>query len=101
MNPTTNIQYGSDESTKIIDDNGSTETIMYNYAGGERVSPTSRKYRIYHRTDKTDIATLERIAKNLINDPLKLDASLGLDKTKHGERDGYYNIVECYTVLEY
>lgn len=100
MHTPTNIQYGTEEVTKIIDDNGSTETTTTKHHAGV-TTVTSRRMSIRHRTDKTNLAQLTKIAEALLNDPLKMDAELKLERTKHGELNGYYHIVECYTVLEY
>jgi len=100
MSTQTKYQYGEQEVTKVTDDNGSTETVVSKtHAGVTRA--VSRRVKIRHRTDKTDLASLARIAESLLNDPLKLDAELKLERTKYGEEGGYYHIVECYTVLEY
>lgn len=101
MQPNKTIQYGTEKTTKFIDDNGSTVELEVKYADGKTTGPIRRHYAIRHRTDKTDLQTLELIAAALLNDPFKVDGELKLERTKTGDQEGYYTIIECYTVLEY
>lgn len=95
------LQFRTTETTEIIDDKGSTKTVQEKYMHGVAQSPKKVKYRIPHPTDLTDIASLEAIAKKLVTDPTKLEKSLEFEHTKRGDKNGYYIIYECYTVLEY
>lgn len=95
------MQFGKLETTEVIDEDGSTVTLERNYVAGETVKPKRLHYEIRHRTDKTDLETIARIASSLVNDIAKFDASLRLERTKAGEMNGYYHVVECYTLLEY
>jgi hypothetical protein len=95
------MQFGKKEETEIIDEAGSTLTVEHNFSAGVAVKPRRLHYEIRHRTDKTDLETLSQIAQGLISDFSKLDAELKLERTKTGEMQGYYTIVECYTILEY
>lgn len=100
MNLAPRMKYGTEEVTKILDENGSTETtVTKTHAGVSKIS--SRRLAIRHRTDKTDIKKISEIAAALMNDPLKMDAEIRLERTKHGEMNGYYHLVECYTLVEY
>lgn len=95
------IPFGSTERTEIIDDNGSTRTAITNYKDGKPQMPTRLRYSIRHRTDKTDIETIAKIAKDLVDDFSKLDAELKIERSKSGELEGTFDLVECYTVLSY
>lgn len=95
------VRYGTVERSKIIDDNGSTVTQIKKYEDYVAVGPERLRFAIRHRTDKTSLQTIAEIANDLLNDLTKLDAELKLEKTKSGEQQGYFNLVECYTVLEY
>lgn len=95
------MKYGTKEATEFIDDEGSTKTRIERINAGMIAKPVRMRYEIRHRTDRTDIATLASLGQALVDDPLKLDTALRFEKTKNGEHDGYYHIVECYTLLEY
>lgn len=95
------MQFGKEEVTEIIDADGSTLTVEKNFNAGVTLKPRRLHYEIRHRTDIIDLESLSILARALINDPEKLDASLKFERTKTGEQNGYYHIVECYTLLEY
>jgi hypothetical protein len=95
------ILFGGVERTEILDEEGSTKTMHQKLRDGFSQKPIRVRYEIRHRTDKTDLETISNIARTLLNDFSKLDAELKLERSKTGEQDGYYHLVECYTVLEY
>lgn len=95
------MQYGKKEVTEIIDGDGSTLTVENNFSAGVALKPRRLHYEIRHRTDLLDVESIAILAKVLVNSPEKLDASLKLEKTRTGEQQGYFTIVECYTLLEY
>lgn len=95
------VEYGRVETTEIIDGEGSTLTVEKKVEAGVVLKPRRLRYEIRHRTDVMDIEAISKLGKSLINDPMKLDASLKFERTKYGSQNGYYHIVECYTILEY
>jgi len=95
------ISHGNEETTQTIDDNGSTKTIVKRWENEALQKPVRHRYEIRHRTDKTNITAIEQLIKSLLADPAKLDASVKIERTKMGEQKGYYNLVECYTTLEF
>lgn len=95
------MQYGNKETTKLLDDDGSTVTKHETFRAGVVTGAVKERFAIRHRTEKTDLESLTTIVKQLLSDPAKLDAELKLEKTRSGEQDGYYHIVECYTTISY
>lgn len=96
-----NIKFGSSDKTEIIDAEGSTKTTTTNFRAKTVLKPIRYRYEIRHRTDKTDIESISRIAKALVDDFSKLDAEIRVERTKQGELEGTFNLIECYTVLSY
>ncbi len=96
----TEIKYGSQERTRVIDEHGSTTSRLTKYHAGVQAGPTSVRLKIRHPAAELTIEELGKMAHDLLNDPMKLNGTLELDRTT---RDGkmYYYVVECYTVLEY
>jgi hypothetical protein len=95
------MQFGTKETTHLLDDEGSTMAKTEKANAGVVAKPVRIRYEIRHRTDKTDLETLARIGYSLINDPAKLDTALKFEHTKYGDQQAYFYIVECYTLLEY
>lgn len=99
LNKETLLQYGSKSVTEVLEDGESTKTTEEVYYEG-LLQLRKVHYKVPHRTNKTDIAALEKLCVNLFTDPKKLDPSLTLEHTRNGDKNGYYNIIECYTLLE-
>jgi tetrahydromethanopterin S-methyltransferase subunit A len=97
MSTTQTIDYGKDEATRIIDNNGSTETVVKTFRAG--VPKVRRRVEIRHRTDVTNIDKITEIVNSLLNDPTKLDTGIRFEPVM-GDK-GYHHIVECYTLLEF
>lgn len=93
-------KFGKTTDTIVLDENGSTMKESTNYQKGLPIYPKRRDYEYRHRCDKTDLATISKIAADLFSDESKLDAHIKFDKTT---RDGkkYYYVIECYSKLVY
>jgi hypothetical protein len=95
------ILFGAIAPTQLIDDNGSTKTTETKIHNGQTTGPVRVRYEIRHRTKKDDLLFPSQVISDLLTDMMKLDTLIRLEKTKTGEQEGYYNLVSCYTVLEY
>jgi hypothetical protein len=58
-----------------------------------------RTYQMRYRTDKTDLAKVQSIIKELLSDPGKIETSLLLEKSPAGEAKNSFDLVACYSVL--
>lgn len=98
------VSNGSHEETKILDDNGSTESSETKYFGkGHKSYPVRHRFRIRRkvanqREEQEEYATF---SDDLITDKTMLDPVFEIEHTKKGDEEGYYFVIRCYTKLEY
>lgn len=97
------MKFGTEEVTKIIDEQGSTETASINYREGIPNTPMRRRYmfreRVYTREEEEQM--YKDFSKELANKPERMDAAFLIEKTIEGGKGGFYYVVKCYTLLEY
>lgn len=98
------IQFGEHEITKILDDDGSTETTVMNYANNKLKRPIRHKFSMRVRVFSHDEA-LEKygeFGKELAERPEMLDPTWQpKERSKDGDENGYFYVVKGYTILEY
>lgn len=95
------IEYGATERTEIIDENGSTRTVEQKIHDKAPKLPVRVRYIYRHRTDNTDIATIAQLLKTNLENPHRLDVEFSIERSRNGTANGYYHLVEKYTMLEY
>ena len=96
------MDFGTEEITTTIDDNGSSVTIKRNYVRGDIVRPVRHQYAIKKRVKNQaeEHAAYLEFSDMIASDPNKLDPQFKLEFSKLGKENGYYNVVVCYTQLE-
>ena len=97
------MKYGREDVKRIMDEGGSTETISTNYVAGNPVQPIRRLYEIRHRVSFDD---LFRKSEEFLMDSLrpgskKLEISFKVERTPINMKTDTYDLVECYTILDY
>jgi transcription termination factor NusB len=98
------MNFGVSKTTAFIDDNNSILSIEKKYHSGGEVARPIRKYFEINTKVHTERELHEwflNFVKDVLNDKTKLDASIEFRHTKHGDEQGYYLAIACYTVLEY
>lgn len=96
------LKYGKVKQTTHLDDNGSTITTEKNVRGGQYVKPIRKRYEIRERvtSDREEMAQMLKFYKELTDD--KLDPEIKPKQhTKKGDENGYWDVLLCYTVVEY
>lgn len=96
--------FGSVETTKIIDDNGSTITKTTDYKNGMPKSPVRVTFRFRERVYSDQEALKKHLAfsEELAATPSMLDPVwLPKERSKDGDANGYYYVVKGYTLLDY
>ena len=73
-------------------------TESTNHAWGEP-KMKKRTYQMRYRTDKTDLAKIQRVIDDLLNDPQKIETSVVLEKTAVGEARNSFDLVAVYSIL--
>lgn len=93
-------QYSTISETQLINDDGSGSTVTnITINAGDQPRLRKRKYSMRYRTDKTNIALIERVLNDLLNDPEKFETGLDLEKTPSGEAKNSFDLVAHYTVI--
>lgn len=97
------MEYGTLETTHILDNNGSTVTKEVNYVKSETNKPVRNKYRIKKRVhnQREEHEAYIEFSNDISRDKSKLDPAFQIERTKLGNDNGYYYVVLCYTQLEY
>lgn len=95
--------YGNTQTTVILDNNGSTITSEENIVAGKINRPIRKRYELKVRvhSQQEEHEAYLKFSDDLANDKTKLDPAFRIDKTKLGNENGYYYVVNCYTQLEY
>lgn len=92
------MQFGSKETTRLLDDEGSTASIAEVYRNGLRLAPIKVVYKIRHRILNHEVQRLIDLLESLLADNTKLEPRVEIERTR--DASGYYYAVECYTKLE-
>lgn len=95
----TNIKYGSNERTVIIDEHQSTLGRLFKYRDGKPTGTVVNRLKIRHPAEELTIEQLGQMVYNNLHDKTKVDPSFELDSSVKDGRAHYY-VVECYTVIE-
>lgn len=98
------IPFGSEETTSILDENGSTATASIDYKNGQPKLPVRRHYKIRERvhSQQEEQAKYLQFSEELASNNLMLDPIwLPKERSKDGDANGYYYVVKGYTLLEY
>lgn len=93
-------KYGADRETTLVDDHGSTQTVVTNIVKGSPSKPRRIVSERRFPTDDIDIQTLGTLLKDMVEDPQKFDVAVRVEPGGHKARAKYY-IVACYTTLQY
>lgn len=96
------MDFGTEEITTTIDDNGSSVTVRKNYVRGDIVRPVKHYYAMKKRvhTQAEEHQAFLEFSDQVSKDPTMLDPAFKYEKSKLGDTNGYYNVVLCYTKLE-
>lgn len=97
------MQYGTATTTQILDENGSTEITTEKYVKGIINKPVRKAYEIKTRvkSQAEEHEAYINFSDSLSRDKSKLEPSFKIERSKIGDDNGYYYVVECYSVLEY
>lgn len=98
-----NIKYGKVETKRVIDDEGSTETVKEHINNSASTKPVRRAYEIKHRVtnEAEEFKEYADFSRKLREDKGMLDPAFRIEFSKLGDEKGYYYVVLCYTRLEY
>ena len=98
-----NVSFGKTKTTQVIDDNGSTKTTERNYMAGEVTKPSREYFEYRHKVqnEKEEHEAYLDFSLSLHNDKTMLDPAFRIERSKIGDKDGYYFVVKCYTRLVY
>lgn len=96
------MRFGKDEVTRVIDQKGSTVTTVTNYHKGVAVNPIRHRYEIRERIIDLDASI--KLAADFIEEATcpetkKKDMAIRIDNSH--AKEGGYDLVQCYTILEY
>lgn len=96
-------QFGTEETTRVIDSNGSTETLVENIRDWETVKPSRRKFAIRKKvtSQAQEFEEYYAFSDELAKDKSKLEPAFRIERSKVGDDNGFYYVVRCYTQLEY
>lgn len=97
------MNFGTTEATKLLDDDGSKETTTENYRAGQVVRPIRKRYEIKTRVhnQKDEQQAYLEFSDELARDKSKLDPVFKIERSNIGDKNGYYYVVSCYSMLEY
>lgn len=97
------IDYGSETVTELMDEEGSTMTTTTDYKAGQPKSPKRRKITARVRVFGRDAEREKYLefSKELEDNPTWLDPNWSIERSLDGEKNGYYYVIKCYTLLEY
>lgn len=97
------MQFGTQETTKILDDNGSTVTDKVDYKDGVAKRPTRKLYKFRERvhTREEERKKYLEFSVELEDNSNMLDPSWNIERSAIGDKQGYYYVVKSYTLLEY
>lgn len=91
------MEYGTIKTTIILDDTGSTETIIENYHKTEVIKPVRKSYEVkqrVHNQQEEHRAYLD-FSDMLQQDKSMLDPMFKLEFNKLGRDNGFYYVVKC------
>lgn len=96
------MQFGSVSKTQVIDDEGSTATRAENVRNGVSLKPVRVDYRIRKRvTSQSEEHTEYMYFSDLVSkDQTILDPAFEIERSRLGNENGYYYVIQCYTRLE-
>lgn len=99
----TQIQYGTDETTRIIDESGSTETVVENYVDWEIKKPSRHVFEFRKKVTNQEQEMQEyyKFSEEVNRDPKKLEPAFKIERSALGVKNGYYYVVCRYMVMEY
>src|ERR1700757_3267758 len=97
------MKFGKEETTKVIDAQGSTKTTSETYVDGTVVTPARRYYELKRRvsSQRDEHAILLEFSDDIMADRTKLDPIVKYQRSRQGDEHGYYYVILCYTQLEY
>jgi hypothetical protein len=97
-------EFGSIESIKILDDEGSTLNKVTTYVKDRPTKPEKLIYRFRERVYSDDEAIKKHaeFTEELANSNVMLDPVwLPKERSKEGDANGFYYVVKGYTLLKY
>lgn len=97
------VKFGKTKETRVLDDNGSVITEEMNIRDSQVILPVRKYYEIRVRVNNREEEYLEyaKFSAEISKDNTMLDVAFRIEHSKIGDANGYYNIVRCYTQLEY
>jgi hypothetical protein len=95
------IKYGKERMENVLDDNGSTMIIDANVRNKEYVKPIRKHYEWRERvkTKHEELAQVIKFYKDM--QPHHKDVAIRIETSKTGQEKGYWDVVFCYTIVEY
>lgn len=97
------LLFGTTKATQVIDNEGSTETVIENIHNGDIVKPIRKTFEIkirVHNQSEEHKAYLE-FSDDINRDRTMLDPYFKIEHTKLGNESGFYYCIRCYTTLSY
>ncbi len=95
------MQFGKEEIITQLDDEGSTVTEERHIVNFKTNYPVRKRYerKVRVKDKKEEMTEYLKFSDSL--DGTKKDPSFRIESSKHGEENGYYYIVKCWTELVY
>lgn len=97
------MDFGTIETTRLLDELGSVLITEINMHQGKPNKPLRHrlKYKKRVHNDKEEHEQFLRFSDEILKDKKKKDPTIEVQRTDLGDKNGYYYIVTCYTILEY
>lgn len=97
------MQFGTQKTTKVLDNNGSTITTEEKYVKGKPNNIVRRYYEVKVRVhnQKEEHEAYVSFSDAISKDKSMREPAFRIEHNKLGDESGYYYVVECYTKLEY
>ncbi len=95
------MKFGTISETRTLDGNGSTVKVERKYVDGTVNKPVRRyyQYRTKVNNKKEEMTEYMKFSDSL--DETKLDPGFSIERTTHGNVNGYYFVIKSYTLLDY
>lgn len=96
----TDIDYGSREFISTIDSEGSTVSRTEAIQDGKVMHPVKvrKRIRIKVKNAQQELEEYLRFSDEVKEAGAKwTDIAFGIERTRHGDQNGFYYIVKCYT----
>ena len=96
------MQFGAVTETTTLDDDGSTLSVKKNYSAGNVIGAIRKRFEIRCkvRDAKQEMEEFLQFSDDIrANKDIKREAALRFEYTGHGNENGYYYVVKCWTEI--